>query len=238
MLRTIWSVGSFSFAKWVPPKGAIFYYEQDDIPTQRSVDQRSERLISFPSAWQSSLVDNVANVYDMPALTVSLNQCGHEWQACTLWHWWSLTLRSRWNPWWCSGGILLAGRHWLYCIVVFLEDGKYSAVAFMDAFKAVCADSVGCLLPRLLIYCCCISSLQTTYFLLHCQDAGFCLDQGFLKIFDHFFSLVFTRLASSWASLFSSSISHFFFFKSAASFLLWMWSAWKASPTHSWCWTR
>lgn len=124
----------------------------------------------------------------------------------------------------------------LHCC--FLEDGKYSAVAFMDAFKAVCADSVGCLLPRLLIYCCCISSLQTTYFLLHCQDAGFCLDQGFLKIFDHFFSLVFTRLASSWASLFSSSISHFFFFKSAASFLLWMWSAWKASPTHSWCWTR
>jgi len=43
----------------------------------------------------------------------------------------------------------------LHCC--FLEDGKYSAVAFMDAFKAVCADSVGCLLPRLLIYCCCIA---------------------------------------------------------------------------------
>lgn len=40
----------------------------------------------------------------------------------------------------------------------FSEDGKYSTAVFMDAFKAVCADKMACLLPRFLIYCCCTST--------------------------------------------------------------------------------
>ena len=57
----------------------------------------------------------------------------------------------------------------------------------MYAFKAVCAGAMGFLLPRFLIYCYCISSLQTRYLLPHCQSMGFCHDEGFLQICNHFF---------------------------------------------------
>ena len=57
----------------------------------------------------------------------------------------------------------------------------------MDAFKAVCAGAMGFLLPRFLIYCYCICSLQTRYLLLHCQYMGFCHEKGFLQICNHFF---------------------------------------------------
>ena len=59
------------------PKGAIFFIlEQDMIPTRRSVDRTSAGVAGFPSAWQPSLVDNVTNVCDTPALAVVLNQSG------------------------------------------------------------------------------------------------------------------------------------------------------------------
>ena len=51
----------------------------------------------------------------------------------------------------------------------------------------LCAVAMGFLLPRFLIYCYCISSLQTRYLLLHCQSMGFCHDEGFLQICNHFF---------------------------------------------------
>ena len=51
----------------------------------------------------------------------------------------------------------------------------------------LCAGAMGFLLPRFLIYCYCISSLQTRYLLLHCQSMGFCHDEGFLQICNHFF---------------------------------------------------
>ena len=45
------------------PKGAVFFIsEQDVIPTRRSADRTSAGVADFPSAWQPSLVDNVANV--------------------------------------------------------------------------------------------------------------------------------------------------------------------------------
>ena len=46
------------------------------IPTRRSADQTSAGVASFPSIWQPSLVDNITNVCDTPALAVVLNQSG------------------------------------------------------------------------------------------------------------------------------------------------------------------
>ena len=46
---------------------------------------------------------------------------------------------------------------------------------------------MGCLLPRFLVYCFCVSNLQALYLPLHCRNAGFRLDQGFLYIFNHCF---------------------------------------------------
>ena len=56
-------------------KGAVLLFSSR-IPTRRSADQTSVGVAGFPSAWQPSLVDNVANVCDMPALAVVLNQSG------------------------------------------------------------------------------------------------------------------------------------------------------------------
>ena len=48
------------------------------IPTRRSADQTLAGVAGFPSAWQPSSVDNVANVCDTPVLVVVLNQSGRE----------------------------------------------------------------------------------------------------------------------------------------------------------------
>ena len=85
---------------------------------------------------------------------------------------------------------------------------------------------MGFLLPMFLIYCCCISSLETTYLPCVTEMRVFASTRDFLRS-SITFSLVFTRSAISWPSLFSSSISHFFSYKSAVRSSFCVCSAWK-----------
>lgn len=95
---------------------------------------------------------------------------------------------------------------------------------------------MGFLLPMFLIYCCCISSLETTYLPCVTEMRVFASTRDFLRS-SITFSLVFTRSAISWPSLFSSSISHFFSYKSAVRSSFCVCSAWKDFLTRSWRWT-
>ena len=85
---------------------------------------------------------------------------------------------------------------------------------------------MGFLFPMFLIYCCCISSLETTYLPCVTEMRVFASTRDFLRS-SITFSLVFTSSAISWPSLFSSSISHFFSYKSAVRSSFCVCSAWK-----------
>ena len=131
------------------------------------------------SAWQSSLVDNVANVCDMPVLVVSLNQCG-SW--CSL----ASTVFNSAIP---TKSLTVPQGH--------LASRKALAILHCSSWRmarTLLYIVMGFLLPMFLIYCCCISSLETTYLPCVTEMRVFASTRDFLRS-SITFSLVFTRSA-------------------------------------------
>lgn len=133
----------------------------------------------------------------------------------------------------CAVGASSSPKGIAHTALFFSEDGKYSTAVFMDAFKAVCADMMACLLPRFLIYCCCTSSLQTKY-ISSCiaKMWVFASTRHFLR----------SSITSPWFSKgwqvpeYRCSVPQFLDFfnsKSAARSLFCVCSAWKAFLTRS-----